>query len=133
MPDPALRTPEKHNSFISRFQRLGICCLILWAALNAGLLWLERDSILDGYGDFTSFYTAGRIVAGGHSASLYDPKTQWQVQQEFASKVKIRSGPLPYVRPPFEALLFLPFAYLAYPTAFVVWMALKVALLLALP
>jgi hypothetical protein len=92
-----------------------------------------HDSILQGYGDFASFYTAGRIVQRGQSPRLYDPALQWKVQQEFASTVKIRLGPLPYVRPPFEALLFLPLAYLTYPTACVVWMALKIVLFLAIP
>ncbi len=124
--------PDSHNSAFSPLQRLGILCLIAFAALNVGLLWQGRRSIFEGYGDFTSFYTAGKIIANGQSARLYDPEKQWQVQQEFASKVEIRRGPLPYVRPPFEALLFLPFAYLAYPVAFLVWTVLKVALILTL-
>jgi Glycosyltransferase family 87 len=116
-----------------RFQRLGIACLLAFTALNMSLLWQTRGLIFEGWGDFTSFYTAGKIVRSGQSARLYDTGVQWQVQQEFASKVKIRRGPLPYVRPPFEALLFLPLAYLTYPAACVVWMIFKVALLLTLP
>ena len=113
--------------------RSGVLCLVGFAALNAWMIWQVHDSILQGYGDFASFYTAGRIVQSGQSPRLYDPVLQWKVQQEFASTVKIRRGPLPYVRPPFEALLFLPLAYLTYPTACVVWMALKIVLFLAIP
>jgi Glycosyltransferase family 87 len=113
--------------------KAGVVCLLSFAALNAGLLWHVRDSILQGYGDFASFYTAGQIVRSGQSPRLYDPVLQWNIQQQFASTVKIRRGPLPYIRPPFEALLFLPFAYLTYPTACVVWMALKIVLLLTIP
>jgi hypothetical protein len=58
---------------------------------------------------------------------------QWKIQQEFSRTVKIRRGPLPYIRPPFEALLFLPFAYLSYPIACLVWMAIKIILLLIIP
>jgi hypothetical protein len=118
------------NSFAFRS---GVLCLLGFAALNAWMIWQVHDSILQGYGDFASFYTAGRIVQRGQSPRLYDPALQWKVQQEFASTVKIRLGPLPYVRPPFEALLFLPLAYLTYPTACVVWMALKIVLFLAIP
>jgi hypothetical protein len=113
--------------------RSGVLCLLGFAALNAWMIWQVHDSILQGYGDFASFYTAGRIVQSGQSPRLYDPALQWKVQQEFASTVKIRRGPLPYVRPPFEALLFLPLAYLTYPTACVVWIALKTVLFLAIP
>jgi hypothetical protein len=107
--------------------------LIGFAGLNAYLLWRLRSSIFEGYGDFASFYTAGRIVKSGQSAKLYDPVLQWHIQQEFAAKVKIRRGPLPYIRPPFEALLFLPLAYLPYPVAWMVWLVLKITLLLLLP
>lgn len=72
-------------------------------------------------------------MRSGQSARLYEPALQWKIQQQFASKVKIRLGPLPYIRPPFEALLFLPFAYLGYPAACLLWMAAKIVLLLAVP
>jgi len=122
------------SRLISSFAfRSGMLCLLGFAALNAWMIWQVHDPILRGYVDFASFYTAGRIVRSGESPRLYDPALQWKVQQEFASTVKIRRGPLPYVRPPFEALLFLPLAYLTYPTACVVWMALKTILLFAIP
>jgi hypothetical protein len=113
--------------------KLGILCLAGFAVLNAGMIWRVHNSILEGYGDFASFYTAARIVRSGQSSRLYDPVLQWKIQQQFASTVKIRLGPLPYIRPPFEALLFLPFAYLTYRTACLVWMTLKIVLLLTLP
>jgi len=104
-----------------------------FALLHGLIFWQLHDSIFQGYGDFASFYTAGKIVQQGESARLYDRGLQWQVQQQFASSVKIRNGPLPYIRPPFEALLFLPFAYLNYPVAFMAWTALKIMVLLVVP
>jgi Glycosyltransferase family 87 len=123
------RSPSIHSIAL----KFAIPFLLGFAVLNAVQLWRARDSIVQGYGDFASFYTAGQIVRSGQSQRLYDPATQWRVQQQFASTVRIRKGPLPYIRPPFEALLFLPLAYLAYPTAYLVWMALKVIILLTLP
>jgi hypothetical protein len=105
-------------------------CLLAFAAMNGVMVWHLRHAIFEGYGDFASFYTAGKIVDSGQPARLYDPHLQWQVQQQFAADVKIRRGPLPYVRPPFEAILFAPLAYLAYPAACVIWLAIKVSLLL---
>ncbi len=122
------------NPRIDAVMRKSLVVFLLgFAALNAELLWQVRASVFQGYGDFASFYTAGKIVRSGQSARLYDRALQWKIQQEFASTVKIRRGPLPYIRPPFEALLFLPFAYLTYPAACVLWMALKLALLLTIP
>ena len=133
MSDFSLRPSGTPNAAFLRFQPLFIFCMIAFAALQAVLLWQNRASMAEGYGDFAAFYTAGKIVAHGESARLYDSDTQWQIQQEFASTVQIRRRPLPYIRPSFEALLFVPFAWLSYPAACVAWMAFKIALILALP
>jgi hypothetical protein len=109
-----------------------VLCLSGFVLLNANLLWQVRDLLLEGYGDFASFYTGGRILEQHEGKRLYDPRLEWSIQQEFAPRVEIRRAPLPYIRPPFEALLFLPFAYLSYPTAYVVWTALKICLLLVI-
>jgi len=86
-----------------------------------------------GYGDFASFYSAGTLVLRGQGAELYNSTAQWKVQQEFASEVKIRRGPLRYIRPPFEALLFSLFARWPYARALLLWTGLKLVLLAAIP
>jgi Glycosyltransferase family 87 len=107
---------------------------LVWMAITNGvILWNTRVEIRQGYSDFASFYTAGTLVRRGLGAELYNHKAQWKVQQEFASGVKIRQGPLPYIRPPFEALLFSVFARWPYVTALLIWTGLKLALLAAIP
>jgi hypothetical protein len=96
--------------------------------LHAAILWRSRELLARGYGDFASFYTAGKILRSGQREHLYDRSLQWQVQQQFASTVDIRKGPLPYIRPPFHALLFLPLAYLSYASAFRLWLVINLAL-----
>jgi len=54
------------------------------------------------------------------------------VQLEFAAGVSIRQGPLPYIHPPFEALLFIPFTWLSYPTAYLLWNLLNLVFLVIL-
>jgi hypothetical protein len=105
-----------------------------WMAIvNAVMLWNTRFQIQHGYGDFASFYTAGTQVRRGLGTDLYNHAAQWRVQQEFAAGVTIRQSPLPYVRPPFEALLFSLFAAWPYPMALLLWTILKLALLVAIP
>ncbi len=107
---------------------------LVWMAITNGvILWNTRVEIRQGYSDFVSFYTAGTLVRRGLGAELYNHKTQWEVQQEFASEVKIRQGPLPYIRPPFEALFFSVFAVWPYLTALLLWTCLKLVLLAAIP
>jgi len=103
------------------------------AVSNGVMLWNTRVRIRQGYGDFAPFYTAGTMVRRGLGTELYNPAAQWKVQREFASEVKIRQGPLPYLRPPFEALLFSLFARWPYVTALLLWTTIKLALLAAIP
>jgi hypothetical protein len=107
---------------------------LLWMmVIDGDILWNTRVEIRQGYIDFANFYTAGVLVRRGQGAELYSLAAQWKVQQEFASEVKIRQGPLPYLRPPFEALLFSIFAEWPYLSALILWTALKLALLVAIP
>ena len=107
---------------------------LFWMAIGNGvLLWKSRVEMGQGYGDFANFYTAGVLVRRGLGAELYNPTTQWKVQQEFASEVKIRRGPMRYMRPPFEALFFSVFAAWPYATALLLWTGLKLALLSVIP
>lgn len=105
-------------------RRLNTFVLLFLASMlmvHGYLFWSVRHSILEGYPDFTSFYGAGKMVLQGQSHSLYDAREQWKIQQMFAPRVRIRKAALPYLRPPFEALLFVPLALLSYPVAYGLW------------
>jgi hypothetical protein len=107
--------------------------ILLWMAITNGIvLWNTRFQIWQGYGDFASFYTAGTLVHRGQGAELYNLSAQWRVQQEFA-EVETRRGPLPYLRPPSEALLFSIFARWPYFTALLLWTTFKLVLLATIP
>lgn len=107
-----------------------VAALLLAMAIANGIeCWQQRTRILAGYGDFSAFYTAGLMVRRGEGRLLYDGHEQWRFQQEFAPNVNIRKGPMPFVRPPFEALAFVPLAYFSYPVAFAIWSLAKVVLL----
>ena len=117
-----------------RLRRWWLVTAFLWmAVINGAMLWNTRVAMRQGYGDFSSFYTAGVLVHRGLGAELYNRAAQWKVQQEFANEVEIRQGPLAYIRPPFEALLFSVFAAWPYATALLLWTGLKLALLSAIP
>jgi len=117
-----------------RLRRWLVATALLWmAVINGVILWNTRVEIRRGYGDFASFYTAGTLVRRGLGTEIYNPAAQWKVQQEFASEVKIRQGPMRYMRPPFEALFFSVFAAWPYATALLLWTGLKLALLSVIP
>jgi hypothetical protein len=86
-----------------------------------------RGRIQQGYPDFTAFYTAGAALRCGLGHQLYDQQLQYEVQKNCAGYSSPRQGALPYIHPPFEALIFLPFTLLPYSQAFMVWDLLGLA------
>jgi hypothetical protein len=111
-----------------------------WSLVLAGILALAAFNIgcffvvfvpygLRGYSDFAVLYTAGKIVNDGAAPRLYEPAKQCEIQQQFCD-VPIRKGPLLFNHAPFEALLFVPFAWFHYRTAFVLWTCINVVILL---
>lgn len=96
----------------------GIILSYIWAAPR---LFVRMAR---GYADFSNFYTAGKIVQRGQSHQLYDLALQTQIQSQFSEPVALRNRALPFMRPPLEALLFLPLSYLSYTRAYAAWVFL---------
>jgi len=92
-------------------------------------LWMVSSRIPRADPDFTVFYTAGKMLRSGLGPELYDLRAQFQVQQRFATDSDIRRGPLPYIHPPFEALLFVPLTVFGYRSAFLLWSLANVVML----
>ena len=82
-----------------------------------------------GYSDFTIFYTAGKIATTGQAANLYQPETQWNIQQQ-CCRVPIRQAPLLFNHAPYEALLFAPLALFPYGIAYTAWFMANLGILL---
>ncbi len=104
--------------------------MFFWGILLSYIWVAPRvfDYAAGGYADFSTFYTAGKIVQRGQGHQLYDLALQTQVQREFSQAAVLRNRALPYLRPPFEALIFLPLSYLPYVRAYEVWGGLSVLL-----
>lgn len=111
------------------YRRLGRLLIAGTLALHVFFLWSIRGRIVRGDPDFTIYFTAGKLLREGQGRQLYDPVAQYRVQQEFATDSDIRRGALPYIHPPFEALLFLPLTFLPYTDAYLVWNALNCGML----
>lgn len=120
--------------FAPRLRSRLLAMALLWMAVdNTWLLWRSRVPMAQGYGDFANFYTAGVLVHRGLGTEIYDAAAQWKVQQEFSAEVKMRRGPMRYLRPPFEAMLFSLFARWPYSRALLFWTCLKLVLLVMIP
>jgi len=74
-------------------------------------------------GDFIEFYNAGRILNHYGSHRLYDFQLQHDLTQEY-----VPGFSLPYVTPPYVAILFSPLALLPFSFAYLIWIFVSVGL-----
>jgi len=79
-------------------------------------------------GDFPQFFVAGRILNDHSAARLYDLQFQERLLEQVRPATKGLS--LPYLYPPFLAVVFRPLAVLPYPWAYGVWSAISFCLYL---
>jgi hypothetical protein len=101
---------------------LGVVALCILVS-NLALFCVKRDGLP--YRDFKIFYSGARILRAYPGTELYHLDLQARVQTELL-QIKSEEA-LPYNHPPFELLLFLPFAGLSYSAAFYLWIAICIA------
>jgi hypothetical protein len=101
--------------------------------IYAIIFWNMRALVREGYPDFAIYYRAGIMVRRGLGRRLYDDTTQVEIQREFSPEHVSRFGALPYNHPAFEAVLFVPFTYVSYPLAFVLWDVTNLVMVGTLP
>jgi len=80
-------------------------------------------------GDFPAFYMSGRLLNHYPSSRLYD----LQLQERLLLEVRPAEQGLrlPYLHPPFLAVVFRPFALLPYAWAYAAWSATSLGLYIA--
>jgi hypothetical protein len=103
---------------------LGILAYLIGIHLWTWVFMLP--TFLGGRADFRQLYTAGYMVRSGHARELYDYDSQRRFQNELVSRADI---PLPFIRPAYQALLFAPFSWLRYRTAYFAFLAVNLILL----
>lgn len=123
----------RFSAMSHRLEHVVILFFVGMLIVHGCVFWSVRELVREGYPDFTSFYAAGKTVREGRGSQLYDDREQWRTQQEFAPRVRIRRAALPYLRPPFEALLFVPLTLLPYSQAYLLWNAVSLCAVLAVP
>ena len=105
-------TPRIGTSLRSRGHALLIVVCV------TGIMTLYYKRFLEaGQGtDFPHFYCAAKIVAAGLGHQLYDVSLQWEFQRRYTGRV----GNF-FIHPPFETLIYLPFAGLPIQAAYLAW------------
>ncbi len=110
-------------TFIHDFT-LGIAPLLFGLNLLTSIGFLPIA--MRGGADFRQLYTAGWMVRTGHSFELYSYDAQKRFQDQIVGP---RPTPLPFVRPAFNALLFVPLTWFSYRVAYWTFMGVNIGLL----
>jgi len=76
--------------------------------------------------DFLNLYTGAALARDGVFAGMHTPEVQLQREQEYVPQLKEL---IPFVRPPFYALLLAPMAWLPFGPAFWAWLGTQAAVL----
>ena len=103
---------------------LGILPIIFCMQFLAWLTFLPKA--LRGHADFRQLYVAGYMVRTGHRTQLYDYAAQTYFQNTLVSNDE---RALPFIRPAYQALMFVPFSLLPYRTAYLGFLLLNLLLL----
>jgi len=91
---------------------------------RAEFLYINRK---EDYGyDHAQLYAAGYMVRTGHAGELYDIRAQQQFQDVLVGNDE---RALPFIRPAYQALLFVPFSFLPYRSAYLAFLAVNLVLL----
>lgn len=117
--------------FTPSHERIARLFCIAMLGMHLFFLWNVRTRIARGDPDFTAFYAAATLVRSGYAVDIYNPSAQFSAQAGFTDDSELRRGPLRYIHPPFEALLFVPFTFFPYRAAFILWDLANVGMLVA--
>jgi Glycosyltransferase family 87 len=100
------------------------CFFLLLICLSGLSISLSRAART--HFDFRTQYTAGHMARTGHGAQLYDYEETRQIQNE---KVSWSDKALPFIHLAYEALLYVPFSFFSYQTAYFLFLAVNFGLL----
>ena len=83
-------------------------------------------SVRDGHVDFRNSYTAGYMVRTGNSSLIYSLEATKQFQDQVVSQWNVI---LPFMRPAYEALFFVPFSFLPFRGAYFAFFCFNLAMI----
>ncbi len=119
---------ERRQPTGSALRPAAISAYVLGTFTSVGALFLALHSVkrwhVPGRNDFNVFYTAGKLVNGGHASAVYVNQTV------FAAEGGVSGGHhfhMPFVNPPDFALMMALFAHVPFLPSYYLWTALNAA------
>ena len=112
---------------------------VFWSVALAAVIYFfalvfMRPTFIKANPDFSCFYRAGRMVATGHGAQVYDLSAQRRFDAMLRPDITTaghRMFTMPFVFAPSSLVIFAPLSLLPYRAADLIWSALNIFLLIA--
>jgi Glycosyltransferase family 87 len=123
-PSEATNPPHKGVPYYVRAGAMGIPAILFGLVVSGWIAFIP--GAMAGHADFRQLYAAGYMIRAGMGHRLYDYDVQKDFQDRLVSPEAIA---LPYIRPAYQALLFVPFTFVSYRGAYWIMVALNMALL----
>jgi hypothetical protein len=116
---------------LARARRIAIAlCLALLLALVYSYISLYiHGDVSAKQTDFLSYYGGSHFVWSGHPSQMYDFNGLGTYEKHVVAPARLRDAVLPYLYPPFVALIFAPLAALSINAAFLIWVVISFLLL----
>jgi Glycosyltransferase family 87 len=116
---------------LNRMRRIGIalCVALLLALVYSYLSLYVQGDVSARQTDFLSYYGGAHFVWMGHPSQMYNFQALGAYEKHVAAPAHLRDAVLPYLYPPFVALVFAPLAALSIAAAFLIWVGISFLLL----
>jgi hypothetical protein len=100
--------------------------IFVWACYSVFIFTIRPKGHMTEYIDFRAYYSAG-VLAMVDPSHLYDLARQHEIQNKLVGQ---NPSEIPFIAPPYIALLYVPFAGLNYETAYRLFMICNLVLIL---
>jgi hypothetical protein len=101
-----------------------VAFLMLFVSVAGVLLTVPLGR--NGHVDFRTFYTVGYMVRTGHGSEIHDPEKCQEFQNKLVGSVE---GLLPFNHLAYEGLLYAPFSYSGYKSAYLMFLGFNLIVL----
>jgi len=104
---------------------IAICFALLLGLLGSYVMLLRSGDAGVKQTDFIAYYGAAHLLAHGHGGQIYDFHAIGRFESALVHPLKVRDDVLPYVYPPYFAIVLAPLGALPYAAAYALWLLLN--------
>ncbi len=126
---PVERSRDFSLSRLGRRAALGLALALLMGLVISYAMLLHSGAAGPKKTDFVPYFSAAHLVGAGHGGAIYSFHQLGRFESSLVRPLRVKDGVMPYLYPPYFALVLAPLAALPYTAAFLLWVLVNVLLL----